>query len=63
MVSVLADGTDLVEHGQPLARLDTADLKYSGQIVGLAPGTGSAFALLPAQNATGNWIKSVQRTI
>ncbi|MEK9720716.1 MAG: HlyD family secretion protein, partial [Quisquiliibacterium sp.] len=34
---------------------------YSGTVVGLAMGTGSAFALLPAQNATGNWIKIVQR--
>ncbi|WP_342050056.1 MULTISPECIES: HlyD family efflux transporter periplasmic adaptor subunit [unclassified Cupriavidus] len=34
---------------------------YHGRVVGLAPGTGSALALLPAQNATGNWIKVVQR--
>lgn len=34
---------------------------YRGHIEGLAAGTGSAFALLPAQNATGNWIKVVQR--
>lgn len=34
---------------------------YHGRIQGLAAGTGSAFALLPAQNATGNWIKVVQR--
>lgn len=44
----------------------TADLygdkiEYHGRVVGLAAGTGSAFALLPAQNATGNWIKVVQR--
>src|SRR5262249_48686643 len=37
------------------------DTVYRGQVVGLAPGTGSAFALLPPQNATGNWIKVVQR--
>jgi membrane fusion protein (multidrug efflux system) len=30
-------------------------------VIGLAPGTGSAFALLPPQNASGNWIKIVQR--
>jgi membrane fusion protein (multidrug efflux system) len=30
-------------------------------VVGFAGGTGSAFALIPAQNATGNWIKVVQR--
>jgi len=34
---------------------------YRGTVVGLDAGTGSAFALLPAQNATGNWIKVVQR--
>lgn len=34
---------------------------YHGQVVGLGVGTGSAFSLLPAQNATGNWIKIVQR--
>ena len=50
--------------GQPV-RL-TADLygkkvAYTGSVAGLAAGTGAAFALLPAQNATGNWIKVVQR--
>jgi membrane fusion protein (multidrug efflux system) len=44
----------------------TADLygkriEYTGQVAGLGVGTGAAFALLPAQNATGNWIKVVQR--
>lgn len=34
---------------------------YQGQVMDLDAGTGSAFALLPAQNATGNWIKVVQR--
>ena len=34
---------------------------YHGNVAGLGAGTGSAFALLPAQNATGNWIKIVQR--
>lgn len=37
------------------------DVKYQGTVIGFAPGTGSAFSLLPAQNATGNWIKVVQR--
>jgi membrane fusion protein, multidrug efflux system len=50
--------------GQPA--LVDADLYGSGQlfhghISGMAAGTGAAFALLPAQNATGNWIKVVQR--
>ena len=36
-------------------------VSYHGKVVGLGAGTGAAFALLPAQNATGNWIKVVQR--
>ena len=34
---------------------------FHGTVAGLGAGTGAAFALLPAQNATGNWIKVVQR--
>jgi membrane fusion protein, multidrug efflux system len=50
--------------GQPV--LLTADVygssvSFRGKVVGFSPGTGSALALLPAQNATGNWIKVVQR--
>jgi membrane fusion protein (multidrug efflux system) len=37
------------------------DVKYKGKVQSLGVGTGSAFSLLPAQNATGNWIKIVQR--
>jgi membrane fusion protein (multidrug efflux system) len=37
------------------------DVRFHGTIAGLGAGTGAAFALLPAQNATGNWIKVVQR--
>ncbi|HEV2681385.1 MAG TPA: HlyD family efflux transporter periplasmic adaptor subunit [Rhodanobacter sp.] len=36
-------------------------VKYKGKVQSLGVGTGSAFSLLPAQNATGNWIKIVQR--
>jgi membrane fusion protein (multidrug efflux system) len=36
-------------------------VKFHGQVTGLSGGSGSAFALIPAQNATGNWIKVVQR--
>jgi membrane fusion protein, multidrug efflux system len=36
-------------------------VEYHGRLVGLSAGSGSAFALLPAQNASGNWIKIVQR--
>jgi len=53
-----------VRIGQPvdmIADLYGGDVLYHGQVVGLAAGTGSAFSLLPAQNATGNWIKVVQR--
>ncbi|KGG93257.1 hemolysin D [Comamonas thiooxydans] len=38
-----------------------SDVKYSGTVVGFSGGSGSAFAAIPAQNATGNWIKVVQR--
>ncbi|HEX3894920.1 MAG TPA: efflux RND transporter periplasmic adaptor subunit [Rudaea sp.] len=37
------------------------DVEFHGRVVGLAAGTGSAFSLLPPQNASGNWIKIVQR--
>ena len=37
------------------------DVEFHGTVVGFSGGTGSAFALIPAQNATGNWIKVVQR--
>lgn len=50
--------------GQPVTVISDIygdDVKYSGKVVGLDMGTGSAFSLLPAQNATGNWIKVVQR--
>ncbi len=53
-----------VRIGQPVdieADLYGSAVKYSGTIDSLGAGTGSAFALLPAQNATGNWIKIVQR--
>ena len=50
--------------GQPVelhADMYGGDVTYHGKVAGLAAGTGSAFSLLPAQNATGNWIKVVQR--
>lgn len=37
------------------------DVVFHGRIIGFAGGTGAAFSLIPAQNATGNWIKVVQR--
>jgi len=38
-----------------------SDVVFHGTVVGLGGGTGSAFSMIPAQNATGNWIKVVQR--
>ncbi len=40
---------------------DANGVEYHGRVAGFGAGTGAAFALLPAQNATGNWIKVVQR--
>lgn len=53
-----------VRIGQPV--LMTADLygssvKFHGTVIGIPGGTGSVFSVLPPQNATGNWIKIVQR--
>jgi membrane fusion protein (multidrug efflux system) len=53
-----------VHPGQPVTL--TSDLyggsvKFHGKVRGFAGGTGSAFSLIPAQNASGNWIKVVQR--
>ncbi|HEU0187079.1 MAG TPA: HlyD family efflux transporter periplasmic adaptor subunit [Gallionellaceae bacterium] len=50
--------------GQPVTLLSDlygGTVQYDGRIVGMGAGTGAAFALLPAQNASGNWIKVVQR--
>ena len=50
--------------GQPVelhADVYGSRVTYRGQVAGLAAGTGAAFALLPTQNATGNWVKVVQR--
>ncbi|MFZ2627816.1 MAG: HlyD family efflux transporter periplasmic adaptor subunit [Rugosibacter sp.] len=50
--------------GQPAtieADIYGGKVEYHGKVAGLSAGTGSAFSLLPAQNATGNWVKVVQR--
>ncbi|MEW5943690.1 MAG: HlyD family efflux transporter periplasmic adaptor subunit [Pseudomonadota bacterium] len=50
--------------GQPVkltADLYGSGVTYHGKVLGIGAGTGSAFALLPPQNAAGNWIKVVQR--
>lgn len=53
-----------VRIGQPVTVVSDIygdDVVYHGRVAGLDMGTGSVFSLLPAQNATGNWIKVVQR--
>ena len=53
-----------VKPGQPVkltADLYGDDVVFHGTVTGFSGGTGAAFALVPAQNATGNWIKVVQR--
>lgn len=53
-----------VKIGQPvILTADTygSSIKYHGKVAGLSGGTGSSMAIIPAQNATGNWIKVVQR--
>lgn len=53
-----------VKVGQPVelrADFYGSSVVFHGKVVGIAGGTGSAFAVIPAQNATGNWIKVVQR--
>jgi membrane fusion protein (multidrug efflux system) len=50
--------------GQPVTLFADAygnQVEYRGRVAGIGAGTGAAFALLPAQNATGNWVKVVQR--
>jgi membrane fusion protein (multidrug efflux system) len=50
--------------GQPAevyADIYGSGIKYQGKIAGIGGGTGSVFSVLPPQNATGNWIKIVQR--
>jgi len=50
--------------GQPVelnSDLYGSDVRFKGRLTSLGLGTGSAFSLLPAQNASGNWIKIVQR--
>ncbi|MFI4941246.1 MAG: HlyD family efflux transporter periplasmic adaptor subunit, partial [Burkholderiales bacterium] len=50
--------------GQPVmlhSDIYGSNVAYRGKVLGLAAGTGAAFALLPSQNANGNWIKIVQR--
>jgi membrane fusion protein (multidrug efflux system) len=53
-----------VRPGQPVtltSDLYGSSVEFHGRVMGIGGGTGSAFAVIPAQNATGNWIKVVQR--
>ncbi|MBU2017628.1 MAG: HlyD family secretion protein, partial [Alphaproteobacteria bacterium] len=53
-----------VKVGMPatvIADIYGGDVVYHGKVVGFSGGTGSSLSLIPAQNATGNWIKVVQR--
>ena len=53
-----------VRPGQPVeleSDLYGSSVRFHGRVAGFSGGTGSAFAIIPAQNATGNWIKVVQR--
>ncbi len=58
------DGLASVQIGQPASvSIDMYGSKahFAGTVIGIGAGTGSVFSLLPPQNATGNWIKIVQR--
>ncbi|QNQ08220.1 HlyD family secretion protein [Sphingomonas alpina] len=53
-----------VKIGQPVELTSDyygGDVVFHGKVTGFAGGTGAAFSLIPAQNATGNWVKVVQR--
>lgn len=54
---------DQMRPGQPVRmRVDAyPEREFSGRVVSIQPGSGTAFSLLPAQNATGNYVKIVQR--
>ena len=53
-----------IRMGQPVELVSDFygdDVVFHGKVIGIAGGTGAAFSLIPAQNATGNWVKVVQR--
>ena len=57
------DGLTYVHPGQPVSiSVDTyPDAKLKGAVESIAPATGAEFSVIPAQNATGNWVKIAQR--
>lgn len=54
-------GMQVGQAAQLVSDLYGSGTRFHGTVVGLSPGTGSVFSLLPPQNASGNWIKIVQR--
>jgi membrane fusion protein, multidrug efflux system len=52
---------EIGQHVELVSDLYGHEVKFHGRVEGLGGGTGSAFAVIPAQNATGNWIKVIQR--
>lgn len=54
-------GVSIGQSVQLVSDLYGSDVTFHGTVAGVSPGTGSVFSLLPAQNASGNWIKIVQR--
>ena len=60
---LLSDYVALLDHGQKVT-LDVdsfPDHTFKGTVQSISPGTGAQFSILPAQNASGNWVKIVQR--
>jgi len=56
------DITHLVEGQAATVTVDAfPDISFAGHVEAISPGTGSQFSLIPAQNASGNWVKVVQR--
>lgn len=55
------DGVHIGQSVTLTSDLYGSDVVFHGRVAGIAGGTGAAFAIIPAQNATGNWIKVVQR--
>jgi membrane fusion protein, multidrug efflux system len=59
------DQLENIRSGQPVrVHIDAyPDEAFQGRVVSMSPGTGSSFSVLPANNASGNWVKVVQRVV
>jgi membrane fusion protein (multidrug efflux system) len=56
------DLTHMIVGQEAITEIDTyPGKKFHGKVISLSPGTGSSFSLLPPENASGNWVKVVQR--